>query len=99
MPMAPKLQVVAVDEGVGGRDLGALQSGESGHSNEGLAMAGVELVRHGAVLRVEDAAGGVDKPSAGLHQPRRRGQDGALDRPQGGDSLGRLAPLEVGMTA
>jgi hypothetical protein len=39
----------------------------------------------------------IDQPPARLQQPRRRVEDGALLLAQGGEGLGRLPPLQVGL--
>src|SRR5258705_5698915 len=50
-----------------------------------------------AVFFLKDAAGGVNEPTARLHEPRGRGENRSLLFHELRNILGRLAPLHVGI--
>src|SRR5687767_1037453 len=58
-------------------------------------MLAREIVRNGVIFLLQEAAGGVNQPSAVSYQARRTAQDGALLCRELGDRLRAVTPLQI----
>ena len=99
MAMAPQTHPIALGQRRRSRHLGALESAGRRDSHEGGPGPAFEVIGNVLAFGLEDAAGGVDEPAAGLQQSRRRGEDRPLGRPKVRERGVALAPLQVGMAA